>query len=242
MPLVIKELKVSVKDTPILDGVNLTVQKGEIHIVMGPNGGGKSSLANTLMGHPKYTVTDGTVTLDGNDITSASPEARAKLGLFLSMQYPPEIEGVAISHFLRTAKEALTGKKIPPLPFHKDLVEAAKKLGLEKDALARGLNVGFSGGEKKRLEMLQLCTLEPTYAILDETDSGLDVDGLKVIGEAIQTFHTKENALILITHYSRILDYVKPDKVHILKHGVIVKSGGAELVHEIETKGYGDKT
>jgi Fe-S cluster assembly ATP-binding protein len=239
MPLILEQVHISAKDTPLIHGVSLTVNPGEVHVIMGPNGGGKSTLANTLMGHPKYTVTSGTITLDGTNITTAKPEARAKLGLFLSMQYPPEIDGVGISHFLRTAKESLTGARISPLPFHKELVAVGETLGLSKDTLARSVNVGFSGGEKKRLEMLQLFTLAPTYAILDETDSGLDVDGLKVIGEAIERFRTKDTAVVLITHYTRILDYISPDAVHVLVKGKIVKTGGPELAKEIEQNGYG---
>lgn len=238
MSLVITNLDVHAKDTPIIHGVNLTLNSGEVHVIMGPNGGGKSTFANTLMGHPKYQVVKGSISIDGTDITTAKPDARAKLGLFLSMQYPPEIDGVGISHFLRTAKESLTGKHLSPLPFHKELLKVGETLGLSKEILSRSLNVGFSGGEKKRLEMLQLFTLEPMYAILDETDSGLDVDGLKVIGQAIARFRTKKTAVLLITHYNKILEYVQPDTVHLMMKGKIIKSGGKELAREIEANGY----
>ncbi len=239
MALIVKNLHVSVQEKELLHGVSFDVPKGEVHVIMGPNGGGKSTLANTLMGHPKYTITAGTIVINGVDVTHAKPDVRAKQGLFLSMQYPPEIEGVGISHFLRTAKEALTGERIAPLPFHKELVGIAQTLGLSDTVLSRSINHGFSGGEKKRLEMLQLFTLKPTYAILDETDSGLDVDGLRVVGEAIQRFRTKDTGVILITHYTRILEYVTPDTVHVLINGKVVKTGGPELAKEIDTNGYG---
>ncbi len=242
MSLHISNLSVSSGSTPILDGVNLTISPGEVHVLMGPNGSGKSTFANVLMGHPKYTITGGSITIDGKEITNAKVHERAKSGLFLSMQYPPEIDGVGISHFLRTAKESLTGEHVAPLPFHRTLITEGEKLGLGKEALSRSVNVGFSGGEKKRLEMLQLFTLSPKYAILDETDSGLDVDGLRAVGEAISRFRSKDTAVLLITHYTRILEYVTPDTVHLLKKGKMVKTAGPELANDIDTHGYGSYT
>lgn len=238
MSLIISNLHISVDIKPIVKGLNLTINPGETHAIMGPNGSGKSTLANTLMGHPKYTVTEGKIILNGEDITTLTPDKRAQLGLFLSMQYPSEIAGVRVSNFLRLAKSALTKTTVNPLTFLKELNEHMKQLNIDPDFAKRYLNVGFSGGEKKRLEILQLAVLNPQYAILDETDSGLDVDALKIVAEGINTFKTKGKGILLITHYNRILEYIVPDFVHIMKDGQIVQTGGKELAKQIEKTGY----
>lgn len=238
MSLHINNIYATVEQTEILHGVDLEVKKGEVHAIMGPNGSGKSTLANTLMGHPKYEVTEGSIILDGRDILALEPDERAKAGLFLSMQYPPEIPGVTISNFLRAAVEGITGEKQHPIKFYKSLQETMKTLGIDPEFAARSVNVGFSGGEKKKMEILQLAVLAPTYAILDETDSGLDVDALKVVAEGINHFRSAETGVLLITHYNRILEYIVPDVVHIMVDGKIVTSGRAELAKEIETTGY----
>lgn len=238
MALEIKNLHVSINNIQILNGVNLNVEPGTVHALMGPNGSGKSTLAHTLMGHPKYTITQGEIFLDGKDITNAKPDERAKQGLFLSFQYPAEISGVKISNFLRTAYNATHDKKLSVVEFHSLLKEKMASLGMSPDMIKRSLNEGFSGGEKKRSETLQLMILQPKYAILDETDSGLDVDALKQVAEGINKARTKEMGILVITHYNRILDYLKPDKVHIMKNGQIVKSNGPELAKTIEIEGY----
>ena len=234
----IKNLHVAVDKKEILHGIDLRVRPGEIHVIMGPNGSGKSTLANTLAGHPKYTVSDGSISIDGEDITELTPDKRAKAGLFLSMQYPKAVEGVTIANMLRLAKRAQTGKNVSPLAFHKELVKELESLAINPDFLKRYLNVDFSGGEKKKFEILQLLVLDPTYAVLDETDSGLDVDALKIVAEGINRFHSKEKGILLITHYNRILEYVKPTHVHIMAGGKLVKSGGADLAKQIEENGY----
>lgn len=236
--LKINNLKISRDGKDIVKGVSLEVKPGEVHVLMGPNGSGKSTLANTLMGHPDYTVTEGSILLDEEDITSAPVHERAKKGLFLSMQYPPEIPGVTVFNFLRTAVSAMTGEKVSVLVFRDRLQEKMAELKMDPAFSRRHLNAGFSGGEKKRAEILQMAMLEPRYAILDETDSGLDVDALKIVSDGINRLHSDERGILLITHYTRILKYVKPDYVHILKDGVIVKSGGAELADQIETEGF----
>lgn len=238
MSLEIKKLHVSVEKKEILKGIDLVIQSGEIHAIMGPNGSGKSTLANVLMGHPKYTITEGQIILDGVDITTAKVQDRAKAGLFLSQQYLPEIAGVTVSSFLRTAIGAKTGEKQHPVKFHKHLLTVMETLGMNKDFAARYVNVGFSGGEKKRLETLQLKMLDPKYAILDETDSGLDVDALKLVSEGINAFQDGTKGILLITHYNRILQYVVPDFVHIMIDGKIVKSGSKDLALEVEENGY----
>lgn len=234
----IKHLHVAVDKKEILHGIDLQVRPGGIHVIMGPNGSGKSTLANTLAGHPKYKTTSGTIGIDREDITELTPDKRAKAGLFLSMQYPKAVEGVTIANMLRLAKRAQTGEQISPLAFHKELLKELNTLDIDPDFLKRYLNVDFSGGEKKKFEILQLLTLDPVYAILDETDSGLDVDALKIVADGINRFHSKEKGILLITHYNRILEYVKPDYVHIMVDGNIVTSGGAELAGRIEKEGY----
>jgi Fe-S cluster assembly ATP-binding protein len=236
--LKIESLQIVVDQKEIIHDISLTINPGEIHAIMGPNGSGKSTLANAMMGHPKYTITSGNIIVDGEDVTAIRVNEKAKKGLFLSMQYPPSIDGVTITNFLRTSVAAVTGEKLNPVKFHKSLLETMKTLNMDPSFAGRYLNVGFSGGEKKRMEILQLLILNPTYAILDETDSGLDVDALKIVAEGINRFHTKENGILLVTHYNRILEYVQPDFVHIMVGGKIVKTGGKELALEVEKNGY----
>ena len=241
--LKIDNLQANVADKPILKGLSLEINPGEIHAIMGPNGAGKSTLGYTLGGRPGYEVTDGTVTLDGADLLSMEPHERAAAGLFLGFQYPVEIPGVSFVQFLREAANAQRrGRGEEPLSGGEFLKLAREKAGLLKmdmDMLKRPVNVGFSGGEKKRAEMVQMGILEPKLAILDETDSGLDIDALRVVGEGINTImRAPDKAVLLITHYQRLLDYVKPDKVHVLAGGRIVKSGGPELAHQLEEEGY----
>lgn len=238
MPLNIQNLHIAVDKKEIIRGLTLEIKPGEIHALMGPNGSGKSTLANALMGHPKYTVTQGQILLDGEDIVHTKVSDKAKKGLFLSMQSPPDIAGVTIANFLRTAAAALTGNKQNPLKFYQWLSEQMKALGIDESFASRYLNVGFSGGEKKRLEILQLLILKPKYAILDETDSGLDVDALKIVAAGVNRFASKTTGLLLITHYQRILEYVCPTDVHIMRDGRLVESGGPELARDIERHGY----
>ncbi len=224
----------------ILRGVTLTINSGEIHAIMGPNGGGKSTLAQVLMGHPAYTQTEGTITLDGVDIASLPPNERSKLGLFLGFQYPVEVAGVNFAKFLRQSLNTNlpdNDKKLSPLKFKKMLDEQAKILGFSDELAERSLNQGFSGGEKKKAEVLQMAMLKPKYAVLDEPDSGLDVDALRYIAKSINSADFPMG-LVLITHYQRILSHIKPDFVHVIKGGRIVRSGGPELAHEIEDSGY----
>lgn len=237
--LEIKNLEVSVKGKKIVKGVTLTVKPGEVHALMGPNGSGKSTLANALMGHPKYKV-NGSVKLDGEEITKLSPDKRAKLGLFLSFQYPVSIPGLTVSNFLRTALSSITGKRIAVVDFYKFLKEKMAKLKMDSKFGTRYLNEGFSGGEKKKAEILQMLVLEPKYAILDETDSGLDVDALKTVAKGINALREsgEKKGVLLITHYNRILKYVKPDKVHIMHEGRIIKSGTGALAKQVEKEGY----
>lgn len=236
-------LHVEVDGKEIIKGVTLTFYPGKVHALMGPNGSGKSTLAHALMGHPKYKITKGKILLDGEDITMAKPEMRAQKGLFLSFQYPSEISGVTISNFLRTAVNNLREKKnLAPysvVDFHKLLKEKMAQLKIDSSFSKRYLNQGFSGGEKKRMEILQLAMLEPSYALLDETDSGLDVDAMKTVAEGIERVRKeKDMGIIVITHYSKFLEYLKPDQVSILYHGKIVKTGGHELAQHINEKGF----
>ena len=236
--LEIKNLFVNVGEKEILSGIDLVIQKGEIHVIMGPNGSGKSTLANVIMGHPKYKITSGKILVDGKDITGLPPNKRAEAGLFLSMQQSPEINGVTVNNFLRNSVESLTKEKYNPIKFYNNLVEKMKQTGVNPDFIKRYLNVGFSGGEKKQMEIIHLLTINPNYAILDEIDSGLDVDALKMVLTAIKNYHNKNNAVLFITHYTRILLDIKPDFVHIMKKGKIVESGDHELALQIEAKGY----
>ena len=242
--LVINNLQVSVEDTEILKGVNLTIRSGEVHAVMGPNGTGKSTLAYALMGHPKYKITEGEATLDGRDLLDLDPNERSKLGLFLAFQYPVAVPGVSVANFLRTAINAHRkgqnpedkGISIPD--FRKKLKEKMALLGMDESFAGRYLNDGFSGGEKKRVEILQMATLEPKISILDETDSGLDIDALKIVAHGIKAINKKDQGILVITHYQRILNYITPDFVHVMLNGRIVESGGPELALRLEEEGY----
>ena len=243
--LEIKDLHVKVDETEILHGINLNVPSGEVHAIMGPNGTGKSTLAYTLMGHPKYTVTQGDVLLDGKSILDFSPEKRSHDGLFLAFQYPVAIPGVTVANFLRTAINAHRKAKDPA--YHGISIPEFRKLMLEKMELlemdtkmgGRYLNDGFSGGEKKRVEILQMAMLEPRIAVLDETDSGLDIDALRIVAEGINTLKNANLGILVITHYQRILNYLKPDVVHVMVDGKIVETGGPELALRLEEEGYG---
>ncbi len=248
--LEIRDLHVSVANTDssaepidILKGVDLTVKSGETHAIMGPNGSGKSTLSYAIAGHPKYTVTSGTITLDGEDVLEMSVDERARAGLFLAMQYPVEVPGVSMSNFLRTAATAVRGEAPKLRHWVKEAKTAMSELEIEANFLERNVNEGFSGGEKKRHEILQLGLLKPKIAILDETDSGLDVDALRVVSEGVNKYKEREDGgVLLITHYTRILRYIKPDFVHVFVNGEIVKSGGAELADELEANGYAGYT
>ncbi len=237
--LEIKDLYVEVNGTEIIKGVTLTFHSGKTHALMGPNGSGKSTLANAIMGHPKYKITKGKIILDRKDITNEKANIRANLGLFLSFQYPAEITGVTISNFLRTAVNNKREKKYSIVEFHTILKEKMKELGMESSFMKRYLNEGFSGGEKKRTEILQLSLLEPEFALLDETDSGLDVDAIRIVADGINKVKkTKNMGIILITHYQRILEYIQPDEVSILYNGKIITQGGKELAEKIEKEGF----
>ena len=244
--LEIKDLHVSVEGKEIVKGVNLKVEQGKIHAIMGPNGSGKSTLANVLMGHPKYKVEKGSITFDGKNVLQMSPDQRAKLGMFLAFQYPVEIAGVSLFNFLRAAYNSINNghakniekEVISVLDFQKMLKEKVKLLQMDESFIYRHLNEGFSGGEKKRAEILQLAVLNPKIAILDETDSGLDIDSVKIVANGVNDLKGKEMGVLLITHYQRILKYIRPDFVHVMKDGKIVKSGGADLAEELEQKGY----
>ncbi|MDO4664610.1 MAG: Fe-S cluster assembly ATPase SufC [Actinomycetaceae bacterium] len=241
--LEIKNLKVSVETAEgkkqILHGVNLTINSGEIHALMGPNGSGKSTLAYAIAGHPKYEVDEGEVLLDGVDILEGTADERARAGLFLAMQYPVEVPGVSVSNFLRTARTAVDGKAPSLRTWSKEVKKAMADLRIDPEFASRDLNTGFSGGEKKRHEILQMRMLHPKFAILDETDSGLDVDALRIVSEGVNQVHADVNCgIMLITHYTRILRYIKPDFVHVFVEGKIVEAGGPELADRLEEEGY----
>jgi len=243
MTLDISDLQVSVETEsgpkPILRGVNLTVRPGEVHAIMGPNGSGKSTLAYSLAGHPKYTFTGGSVTLDGTDLAGLNVEERARAGLFLAMQYPVEVPGVSVANFLRVAKTAVDGQAPPLRSWVKQVNESLAKMQLDPQFAARSINEGFSGGEKKRNEMVQLELLNPKYAVLDETDSGLDIDALKVVSDGVNRYLEQgDRGVLLITHYTRILRYIKPDFVHVFVGGQIVEEGGPDLAESLEVTGY----
>ena len=235
----IRGLKVAVEDKTILDGVDLTIRPGEIHVLMGTNGAGKSTLASAIMGDPRYTIQGGTIEFEGEDITDAAADVRAKHGIFLSFQTPQEIPGVTLENFLRTAKGAVAGEQPKVLSFRRKLAEKMALLGMDESYRERYLNVGFSGGEKKKAEILQLLTLEPKLALLDETDSGLDVDAVKTVTAGIRAYHNETNALLIITHNAKILEGLDVDQVHILNDHHIVRTGGPELIAEITAGGFG---
>jgi Fe-S cluster assembly ATP-binding protein len=244
--LSIKDLRVSVDEKLILKGLNLEVKLGEIHAIMGPNGSGKSTMAYSLAGHPKYEVEDGEVWMDGVNLLELPPDERAKMGLFLAFQYPVAIPGISMANFLRSAVNAVKGGRdsegknqgIPITEFRKLLTEKMELLKMDKSFARRYLNEGFSGGEKKRAEILQMALLEPKYAILDETDSGLDIDALKVVSDGVNALTGPDRSFIVVTHYQRILNYIKPDYVHVMFDGQIIESGGPELAHTLEERGY----
>lgn len=241
--LEIRNLHASVKDTPILNGINLVVNPGEVHAIMGPNGSGKSTLSKVLVGHPAFEVTQGEVIYKGQNLLELSPEERARSGVFLAFQYPVEVPGVNNAGFLRMAYNAKMlheGKdELDPLEFEDILAEKAKLVEMDPELLnKRSVNEGFSGGEKKRNEILQMAVLEPTLAVLDETDSGLDIDALRIVAHGVNELRRPDNGMILVTHYQRLLNYIVPDHVHVLAEGRIIKSGGKELALELEEKGY----
>ena len=245
--LTIKDLHINVQGKPIIKGLNLSVQQGEIHALMGPNGSGKSTLANGLMGHPLYEIDSGEVIFDGVNVLELEPNERAKLGLFLAFQYPTAIPGVSLANFLRLAVSAVRGKEtngsgndklIPMREFRRELREKMQQLGVDDSFARRYLNDGFSGGEKKRAEILQLAMLEPKIAILDETDSGLDIDAVRIVGDSVSRLVGPELGVLIITHYPRLLEYIRPQFIHILLDGRIVESGGWELAEMLEAEGY----
>ena len=238
VPLVVRNLHVSIDDKEILKGLNLEVKPGEIHAIMGPNGAGKTTLGFALMGHPRYEITEGSVMLGDQNLLEMEVSDRAKAGLFLAFQYPFEVSGVTVANFLRQAVNAVRGEEISVWDFQEMLAEKMQLLEMDESFAGRYLNEGFSGGEKKRNEMLQMTLLEPKIAILDETDSGLDIDALKVVAKAVNSLRGPNFGAIVITHYHRILDHIRPDVVHVLMNGRIVKAGGPELALEIEKKGY----
>ena len=236
--LELQDVHVEVEGKEILKGISLTVEKDQVHALMGPNGSGKSTLSNTLMGHPKYKVTHGRILYQGQDLTPLKTDARARLGIFLAFQYPVSVQGVSVVNFLRTALKARFGDQFQAKEFRKQIKTAMAFLGIDEAFATRYLNDGFSGGEKKRHEILQMALLKPSLAVLDETDSGLDIDALKTVSEGINRLRGPELGVLLITHYQRLLNYVMPDFVHVLVDGRIVRSGGKELARELETTGY----
>jgi Fe-S cluster assembly ATP-binding protein len=236
--LEIKNLYVKVEGREILKGINLTIQPGKVHAVMGPNGSGKSTLAYTLMGHPGYEVTEGEVLLDGADVLALEPNERAKAGIFLAFQYPHSVPGVTMANFLRTAVNSINEKPVPPKEFRAKMVEKFKLLRMNPDFGGRYVNEGFSGGEKKRAEILQMAMLEPKYAVLDETDSGLDIDALRIVADGVNALLGPDLGVLVITHYQRLLNYITPDSVHVMVDGKIVREGGPELALELERDGY----
>ena len=240
--LEIRDLRASAGDKEILKGINLTVNRGEVHAVMGPNGSGKSTLAQVLAGHPAYEVTGGSVLYEGQDLLDMEPEERAQAGVFLAFQYPVEIPGVTNAYFLRAAYNAIRKSRgeeeLDPMDFLDLLEQRLKLVEWESEIMSRAVNSGFSGGEKKRNEILQMAVLEPTLAILDETDSGLDIDALRIVAKGVNSLRRPDRATVVVTHYQRLLDYIIPDFVHVISDGRIVKSGGRELALELEAKGY----
>ena len=236
--LKIENLRVEIDGQEIIKGLDLEVRKGEIHAIMGPNGSGKSTLANVLMGHPRYEITDGSVTFEGEDVLELEPDERAKMGLFLAFQYPSEVPGVSVANFLRTAVNSVREEDLSPMEMYRLLQEKMAIMQMDPKFAERYLNEGFSGGEKKRNEILQMLMLEPKLAIMDETDSGLDIDALQVVARGVNEMRGPEFSAVVITHYQRILRYIEPDRVHVMLDGRIVTSGGKELAEALEEKGY----
>lgn len=240
MSLIIKNLHATVQGIPILKGINLEIPKGEVHAIMGRNGSGKSTLSKVLCGHEDYVVTEGEVWLDGQNLLEMPVDMRSRAGLFLAFQYPIEVPGVSNANFLRAALQARMpdGEELDAVAFYKLLYKKMAYLGIAKSFSSRSVNEGFSGGEKKRNEVLQMMMLDPSYAILDETDSGLDIDALRIVSEGVNSMRSPLRSFLVITHYKRLLDYISPDKVHVLSNGQIVRSGGYEIVNELEERGY----
>ena len=240
MSLIVKDLHATTDGTEILKGLSLEVPKGEIHAIMGPNGSGKSTLAKVMAGHDDYEVTEGSVTLDGENLLEKEIDERSRAGLYLAFQYPAEIPGVSKANFMRAALQARLpkGEEIDAVAYYKDLYEKMDALGIDRKFTARSVNEGFSGGEKKRNEVLQMMMLDPQYCVMDETDSGLDIDALKVVAQGVNAMRSPDRGFLIITHYQRLLEYIEPDHVHVLADGRIVRSGGKELAHELEANGY----
>lgn len=234
----VDNVRASIEEKEILKGINLTINKGEIHVVMGTNGAGKSTLANVIMGNPAYEVTEGSIVFDGENITEEAVNDRAKKGIFMSFQHPISVPGITVENFIRTAKATITGQSVRALAFKKELKAKMDELSFDTSYAQRYVNEGFSGGERKKNEILQMSILNPKLAILDETDSGLDVDAVRIVSEGVSRFHNEDNSVLIITHHNAILQSLKPDFVHILINGKIVKTGDASLVDEIEKHGY----
>lgn len=234
----INNLKVNVEEKEILKGIDLEINKGEIHVIMGPNGSGKSTLVNAIMAHPKYEVIEGNIEFEGKDITDLTADERAKEGIFMSFQNPQEVPGISVENFLRTAKMTVSGENISIMKFKKELKNEMNKLSFNPNYAERYLNVGFSGGEKKKNEILQMKILDPKFIMLDETDSGLDVDATRIVSEGVRNFLTEDKSVLIITHHSQILENLKPDFVHVLIDGKIAKTGDESLIGIIEEKGY----
>ena len=240
MSLVVKDLHAAIDGTEILKGLSLEVPKGEVHAIMGPNGSGKSTLSKVLAGHDDYEVTGGSVMMDGADLLELEIDERSRAGLFLAFQYPAEVPGVTMANFIRAARQARMpeGEELEAVSYYKDLYAKMDQLGIDRKFTGRAVNEGFSGGEKKRNEVLQMMMLDPVYCIMDETDSGLDIDALKVVADGVNSMRSPGRGFLVITHYQRLLDYIEPDHVHVLAAGQIVRSGGKELALELEARGY----
>lgn len=240
MSLVIEDLRAEIDGSEILKGLSLEIPKGEVHAIMGPNGSGKSTLAKVMAGHEDYEVTGGSVTLDGDDLLDMEVDERARAGLFLAFQYPAEVPGVSMANFIRAALQARLpeGEELDAVAYYQDLYAKMDQLGIDRKFTARAVNEGFSGGEKKRNEVLQMMMLDPKYCVLDETDSGLDIDALKVVADGVNAMRSPQRGFLVITHYQRLLNYIEPDHVHVLAGGRIVRSGGKELAVELEERGY----
>ncbi|MDG2488005.1 MAG: Fe-S cluster assembly ATPase SufC [Roseibacillus sp.] len=240
MSLIIQNLHAAIDGTPILKGLSLEIPAGEVHAIMGPNGSGKSTLSKVVAGHDDYEVTEGSVTMDGEDLLELEIDERSRAGLFLAFQYPAEVPGVTMANFIRAALQARLpeGEELDAVTYYKSLYEKMDQLGIDRRFTSRFVNEGFSGGEKKRNEVLQMMMLEPSYCLMDETDSGLDIDALKVVADGVNSMRSPDRGFLVITHYQRLLDYIEPDHVHVLADGQIVKSGSKELARDLEEKGY----